>query len=191
MRKMILGMLGATAMTVATAANATLVITTPTSVSVSGPSTTDSINYTFGYSDSDTNSPFSETVSWVNDLAGIYAITLSTVATSVNGPTDVDITAAFVTGTGIGSPLSLSANPFNTDLIENYALAGQALGAGTYTLTVQGTRGDSGSFGGNVAFEAAAVPEPATWAMMLLGFGAIGWQLRRRRSSSLAFAQAV
>jgi hypothetical protein len=193
MRKMILGLVGATAMTVATAANATLVVTTPTSVSISGPSTTDSINYSFGYSDSDTNSPFSETVTWVNDLAGIYAITLSTVATSVNGPTDVDITAAFVTGTGIGSPLSLGANPFNTDLIENYALAGQALGAGTYTLTVQGTRGDSGAFGGNVAFEAAGVPEPATWAMMLLGFGAIGWQLRRRRgsSSSLAFAQAA
>ena len=27
----------------------------------------------------------------------------------------------------------------------------------------------------------AAVPEPATWAMMLIGFGAIGVQLRRRR----------
>ena len=26
-----------------------------------------------------------------------------------------------------------------------------------------------------------AVPEPATWAMMLLGFGMIGWTLRRRR----------
>ena len=29
---------------------------------------------------------------------------------------------------------------------------------------------------------AAAVPEPATWAMMLLGFGAIGLGMRRRRS---------
>lgn len=28
----------------------------------------------------------------------------------------------------------------------------------------------------------AAVPEPATWAMMLLGFGAIGFGMRRRRS---------
>lgn len=38
----------------------------------------------------------------------------------------------------------------------------------------------------------SAVPEPGTWAMMLLGFGAIGWQLRRRRSSSsLALAQAA
>jgi hypothetical protein len=190
MRKLVLGLMGATAMTLASAANATLIITTPTSVSVSGPSTIDNMNFTFGYSDSDTNSPFSETVTWMNDLAGIYGITLSTVATSANGPTDVDITAAFVTGTGIGSPIALGANPFNTDLIENYALAGQTWGAGIYTLTVQGTRGDSGSFGGNVAFEAAAVPEPATWAMMLLGFGAIGFSLRRRRSS-LAFAQAA
>jgi len=27
----------------------------------------------------------------------------------------------------------------------------------------------------------AGVPEPATWAMMLLGFGAIGFAMRRRR----------
>lgn len=32
-----------------------------------------------------------------------------------------------------------------------------------------------------------AVPEPVTWAMMIVGFGAIGWQLRRR-SSNLALA---
>jgi len=32
----------------------------------------------------------------------------------------------------------------------------------------------------------AAVPEPATWAMMLLGFGAIGAAMRRRRPLNLA-----
>jgi len=31
-----------------------------------------------------------------------------------------------------------------------------------------------------------AVPEPATWAMMLLGFGAIGFAFRRRRTTTLA-----
>ena len=30
----------------------------------------------------------------------------------------------------------------------------------------------------------AAVPEPSTWAMLLLGFGAVGWTLRRPVSSS-------
>jgi hypothetical protein len=31
----------------------------------------------------------------------------------------------------------------------------------------------------------AAVPEPATWAMMLFGFGAVGFQMRRKRTATL------
>jgi len=31
-----------------------------------------------------------------------------------------------------------------------------------------------------------AVPEPATWAMMLLGFGAVGFAMRRRQRPALA-----
>jgi len=34
----------------------------------------------------------------------------------------------------------------------------------------------------------SAVPEPATWAMFLLGFGAIGWTLRSRRNAAATTA---
>lgn len=35
----------------------------------------------------------------------------------------------------------------------------------------------------------AAVPEPSTWALMILGFGAVGYSLRRRRATvRVAFA---
>ena len=34
-------------------------------------------------------------------------------------------------------------------------------------------------------FAATAVPEPGTWAMMLLGFGAIGFSVRRKRGVTL------
>lgn len=37
---------------------------------------------------------------------------------------------------------------------------------------------------------AAAVPEPTTWAMMLIGFGAIGVAMRRRRRPALALQRA-
>src|SRR4029450_9830172 len=32
------------------------------------------------------------------------------------------------------------------------------------------------------------IPEPATWAMLIVGFGAIGAVLRRRRAMTTAFA---
>src|SRR3954451_15630819 len=190
MRTLVLGLMGATALTMASAASATLVITTPTSVSVSGPNTVNNIDFTFGYSNSDATSPFSEMVSWSNTLAGLYSISLTTSAVTADGPTDVDISAAFVTGTNIVGQLDLNPDATNTDLSETFRLLSQQLGAGTYTLTVEGTRGAIGSYGGNVAFEAAALPEPGTWGLMLLGFGAIGWQLRRRRTSQ-ALAQAA
>jgi hypothetical protein len=52
------------------------------------------------------------------------------------------------------------------------------------TITVTGISRGHGSYGGNLTFTPAAVPEPATWALMLLGFGGLGWQLRRKRSGA-------
>ena len=52
----------------------------------------------------------------------------------------------------------------------------------------------TGTFGGGNDFFKAwgstdagvpPIPEPATWAMMLLGFGAAGFALRRRRRPAL------
>jgi PEP-CTERM motif len=40
-------------------------------------------------------------------------------------------------------------------------------------------------------WKTAAVPEPATWAMMLLGFGGIGFQMRRRRPASPAYLPQI
>ncbi|MEO8894957.1 MAG: PEPxxWA-CTERM sorting domain-containing protein [Rhizomicrobium sp.] len=34
----------------------------------------------------------------------------------------------------------------------------------------------------NFAFLASGVPEPATWAMLLIGFGGVGFMLRRQRT---------
>jgi hypothetical protein len=139
-----------------------------------------SIEWRIDFNDTNTDSPFSDTVSWINDEAGVYWFRVITNAfQGADGPDDVDITAAFITGTGILSPINLLADPGNTDLSELYALADLGLTAGTYTLTVQGTRGANPEIGGHV--DATGVPEPATWAMMLLGFGAIGFAARRSR----------
>jgi len=57
------------------------------------------------------------------------------------------------------------------------------------TLLVSGTSQGGASYGGNLTFIPSAVPETATWMMMLAGFGMMGAGLRyRRRSSTVAFA---
>lgn len=48
----------------------------------------------------------------------------------------------------------------------------------------QGGENHLGTFGGDVP----SIPEPATWAMLISGFGIVGVALRRRRSTSLAQA---
>ena len=56
------------------------------------------------------------------------------------------------------------------------------LGPGTYSVWLQETGTGSANYGFN--FLVASVPEPASWAMMLVGFGALGAALRSRRRPS-------
>ena len=50
-------------------------------------------------------------------------------------------------------------------------------------LTVNGVA-NGGTYSGNLSAVATpAVPEPATWAMLLAGFGAVGFAMRRRRAT--------
>jgi hypothetical protein len=60
-----------------------------------------------------------------------------------------------------------------------------ALGPGNYAIGIASAGVDTVSTQGNAKFsvtlEGAAVPEPATWAAMLIGFGGIGASMRLRR----------
>jgi hypothetical protein len=62
------------------------------------------------------------------------------------------------------------------------------------TLSVNGTAysaaGTPAKYSGTLQLRInSAVPEPATWALMILGFGAVGYSMRRRPTAR--FAQAV
>ena len=66
------------------------------------------------------------------------------------------------------------------------------LGPGSYLVKVISTGIDAVKTQGNakysVTLQGTAVPEPATWAVMLAGFGAIGASMRNRRRQALAAA---
>lgn len=72
-----------------------------------------------------------------------------------------------------------------------------ALGSGTTAVTLDdfgvryqslGLQGEGSGRGFEVP---GAVPEPGTWAMMLLGFGGIGFAMRRRRRSGALAPQVA
>lgn len=79
--------------------------------------------------------------------------------------------------------------PTMTGAIDVYQLAPTLLGTGNHTLFVTGNivAGPSASYSGTVNFNVPTqgVPEPATWAMMLLGFGATGMVMRRRNRKTV------
>lgn len=119
-----------------------------------------------------------------------YQLSSLTLASSVNGSDGiVDFGSDYVFGGGNGV---LGFGKLNGDILFAFSGANFALGSTTpaaFTVTnasltntpgsVSFTSGNS--FGSSVVTTTAAVPEPATWLTMILGFGMVGGALRRRQ----------
>jgi len=91
-----------------------------------------------------------------------------------------------VTLSGIGAVASFdttSSQAFAARASSSFHLTGGQ----SYTVRFQGaaTGGDDTAFIDQVAFS-QAVPEPAAWALMIVGFGSAGAMLRRRRAAIAA-----
>ncbi len=84
-----------------------------------------------------------------------------------------EATSLNFTNSFYGSVLAPYADMSNSNFIQGSVAAGSLDQRGAIQM---------GNYAGNLAFAVQnSVPEPATWAMMILGFGGIGAVLRRRR----------
>ena len=106
------------------------------------------------------------------------------------------LTGAFTTATNV-SPAdpdpncgTAGANPCRSDPAGGYTVNvwgdGDLHGPGTTAYGVNVVQNGtflSSSFDG---LNGSAVPEPSTWALMLVAFAGLGWRLRRQRVGALA-----
>jgi hypothetical protein len=133
----------------------------------------------------DTNGNHPSSISTVLDLVAgnTYRVSFDLAG---NGPRDSGI---YTLGSSLGTSglqtFSIAPGaPYAAQFFDYVATT-----TGATTLTFASQTNDSPGYWGpiidNVRVEdmtvPAAVPEPATWAMMLVGFGAVGSSLRRRR----------
>lgn len=86
-----------------------------------------------------------------------------------------------VTPTAGGFETFSSSRALNGTYLTNLAFINPVLAS---SARVRGSGGDGVYAIGEARFATAPVPEPATWAMMLLGFGGVGFMVRRRPSAN-------
>ena len=176
MRKLAIALAGAAALTFASAAQATITVDAlGTTVHV-----TDQFDAADGQSgyinyekDANDTADFSETLAFSNDIAGIYNLYVTTQVGSV-----VSFDSLTISGGSLNMSFDGPAFFLGT---YTWSLEDLHLDAATnYVITLTGDAPVGTTFQGHLSYN--AVPEPAAWAMMLVGFGAIGASMRRRRS---------
>lgn len=108
--------------------------------------------------------------------AGLVSSTISSIFTT-SQMNNVNFSSVTFDGTAY--------NIVSQGQVEFRTLLSDPIASGLQTLAISGNSGGNASYAGTLSFAAAsAVPEPATWAMMILGMGAVGFALRsaKRRS---------
>ncbi|MCU6454066.1 FxDxF family PEP-CTERM protein [Sphingomonas sp. A2-49] len=117
---------------------------------------------------------FSDSFTFTLPANGLGSGTVSTSASIFGSPNDTDFTS--VTINNVAATLTkLEGGLFEVAFAGGVPITGGSLN----TLTVTGVSRGSGAYGGQLSFIPSAVPEPAAWAMMILGMGAVGFAMRR------------
>lgn len=147
---------------------------TPSNV---GPGYTGPINANIGNTltgPSNVFTNFTDTFEFLLPQTGTGSGGVINLASVINGVGDINFTSILVNGVaGVVS---------NVGSLSSASAAGVLLAAGPNVITVSGQSKGTAAYGGNISFT-PAVPEMATWGMMILGFIGMGAAMRRRRTT--------
>jgi hypothetical protein len=113
---------------------------------------------------------------FVDFAAAVSGLTFLSIGADASG--DVGDVRIFNGATLLGTvDIMANGTPFTADLVDLSAFAAIT------RIEIVGITDPAGLGFDDFTFNASngAVPEPGTWAMMLLGFGAVGFAMRRRK----------
>jgi hypothetical protein len=165
--KALLSALAAATVAVApSAANAATIVQTGSTYTVSGSATASTPTFTY-------------VVPYTGTLTIKLFSTLAGADTNVNFATNGVRLYTGATATGAYTYL----NVLSSGVTELQYLVKSVTAGETFTLATKYSSASLGSF--TLSF---AVPEPATWALMILGFGAVAYAMRRRNAGALVAA---
>ena len=129
------------------------------------------------------------------DRFGFTGLAITSISGTINGTA---ISGLFDTGspyyylTSGPTFLDGSGVRFNAGAATNIAFFHQdGVAPDTYRVNGNGTISAFGPATSSPAAIGGAVPEPATWAMMILGMGAVGFAMRRRQKVTTRVSYAV
>jgi len=91
------------------------------------------------------------------------------------------------TGTPGGAVFAFNSTQESNSFGNGIGFTPVLLQAGSYTIYLSGTASTMNTIGSSIRFS-APIPEPATWGLMLLGFGMVGVGLRARKQARVTFA---
>lgn len=167
-----------------TVANAAILVTVPTPA-IYTPPTSGGIIGQVG-----ANSTANDTFTFnIVGSAALFSGQLSNTALTPGGPGNINFSNILLDG--MANMFTLVTPPGSAETQACCQPGGNGaflLGTGQHTLSFTATNTSNvlGTYSGNFNFALAPVPEPATWAMMLLGFAGIGMAVRRNRRPALA-----
>lgn len=183
--KLALYALAASAAVLATPATAaTVVYTSGNEVALAYRPITDDYDGAFRFrivntTPGDPNGDFTAELTFTSPFVGLGSSQAGSVIVRGDLGSDVDFFSLLINGVSGGVSNGPASSAFVIDAPVNF---------GSNTLTINGRLNPNGDRTGDglvtgsltIAAVAGAVPEPATWALFIMGFGAIGGALRRR-----------
>jgi len=191
MRNLLLSAVGAIALIGSATANAAVVVTVPSPPIFTPPTSGGAIGQVSpsAGATATTTTSFSDLFTFFVNTSSQFSAQISNTSLGTNGQGNINFGNILVDG--VGGLFTLVSLPGAAETWACCGVGGSStmfLSAGSHTITIPGTLTGNvlGTYAATVNFGATPLPESATWAMMLLGFGGIGLALRRRRQPVLA-----